>query len=60
MTTIPSDVDARTVGMLRSGLAIVADAMGITVIRAAYSTTIKGGADVSSALFDTAGRPCRT
>jgi N-methylhydantoinase B len=53
---IPVDIDARTVGMLRSGLSIVADAMGITVIRAAYSTTIKGGSDVSSALFDIAGR----
>ncbi len=49
-------IDARTVGMLRSSLGIVADAMGITVIRAAYSTTIKGGADVSSALFDMRGR----
>src|SRR5580692_9505607 len=49
-------VDVRTLGVLHSGLAVVADAMGITVIRAAYSTTIKGGSDVSSGLFDVTGR----
>jgi len=43
-------------GILRSGLTVAADAIGITVIRAAYSTTIKGGADVSGGLFDTRGR----
>jgi len=49
-------VDARTMGIVRSGLSVVADAMGITVVRAAYSTTIKGSADVSSGLFDCRGR----
>ena len=49
-------VDPRTISVIRSGLTVVADAMGITVIRAAYSTTIKGGSDVSSGLFDVRGR----
>ncbi len=48
--------DARTVSVVRSGLALAADAIGITTIRAAYSTTIKGGADVSGGLFDVSGR----
>lgn len=49
-------VGAQEMSVLRSGLAVAADAVGITVIRAAYSTTIKGGADVSSGLFDVRGR----
>lgn len=48
--------DPRTLAVIRSGLALVSDAMGITVVRAAYSTMIKGGADVSSALFTADGR----
>ncbi len=43
-------------GIVASGLSVVADAIGITTIRAAYSTTIKGGADVSGGLFDVQGR----
>jgi N-methylhydantoinase B/oxoprolinase/acetone carboxylase alpha subunit len=43
-------------GVVSSGLSVVADAIGITTIRAAYSTTIKGGADVSGGLFDARGR----
>jgi N-methylhydantoinase B len=51
-TSTPSHL----VSIVRSGLSVVADAMGIAVIRAAFSTTIKGGADVSSGLFDQRGR----
>jgi N-methylhydantoinase B len=49
-------VDAATTSVVRSGLSVVADAIGITAVRAAYSTTVKGGSDVSSGLFDAAGR----
>src|ERR1700676_3182370 len=49
-------LNPRAMGIVRSGLSVVADAIGITTIRAAYSTTIKGGADVSGGLFDVQGR----
>jgi N-methylhydantoinase B len=49
-------LNPKTMGIVRSGLSVVADAIGITTIRAAYSTTIKGGADVSGGLFDVHGR----
>ena len=49
-------LDPRSMGVVSRGLSVVADAIGITTIRAAYSTTIKGGADVSGGLFDARGR----
>lgn len=49
-------VDAITAEVIGSALASIAEEMGETLVRSAYSTNIKERRDCSTALFDTRGR----
>lgn len=42
--------------IIKNALATIAEEMGATVVRSAYSTVIKEGADATSAIFDGHGR----
>lgn len=49
-------VDPVLVEVIRGALGAMAEEMGIAVVRGAYSTAVKEGADVSGAVFDRRGR----
>src|SRR5262245_32124693 len=50
------DVDAITVSVLWNSLLSIAEEMGSTVRRTAYSEAVREGDDFSTGLFDRAGR----
>ena len=55
-TASPSDIDPITVEVVGNALASIAEEMGETLVRAAYSTNIKERRDISTCLFDANGR----
>jgi N-methylhydantoinase B len=48
--------DPVTTEVVRNALATIAEEMGVSVVRGAYSARIKEGADASSAIFDQRGQ----
>lgn len=50
------DIDPITVEVISNALASIAEEMGETLVRAAYSTNIKERRDISTCLFDSRGR----
>ena len=52
----PAGLDPITVEVIGNALASIAEEMGETLVRAAYSTNIKERRDSSTCLFDAAGR----
>ncbi|MFM9940743.1 MAG: hydantoinase B/oxoprolinase family protein [Hyphomicrobiaceae bacterium] len=55
-TTTGGGIDAITVEVISNALASIAEEMGETLVRAAYSTNIKERRDISTCLFDSKGR----
>ena len=56
MSTDDCGIDPITLSVLWNGLIAVADDMGVTLRRTAYSAAVREGDDFSTGLFDAAGR----
>ena len=54
-----SAIDPITLSVLWNGLIAVADDMGVTLRRTAYSAAVREGDDFSTGLFDAEGRLAR-